>query len=526
MIVEIIIFIITFIIAYFCYKHKCLHWMYDKKGIKYVPGIPIFGNTYNTVFVKEHFFHDIDVTYRAFPDEKYVGFIEGTDPVILIRDPEIIRNTTVKDFDHFVDHKAFFSEDSEPLFGGSLIQMKGEKWRDMRTTLSPAFTASKMRLMINFMFETSNNVIDELKDRVSKQEDIHVDDLIRRYTNDVIASAGFGLQVNSVKEKDNEFFLMGRDLFVFSFYQRVLFFLYTLIPWIFKVLDIKLFPEKTMNFFKNIVRSTIEHRTTHNVYRPDMIQLLMEASNDELKTKDTDGNGSVGFATTEEAFKPKGNARKWTEEELIGQVFIFFIAGFESSAGALTTTIHELALNPEVEEKLYQECKQFRDSGNSLTYDNVAQLKYLDCVINENMRKWAAAIIMDRTCTKAYELPPPREGAKPVKLKPGDVIYNMVNSIHMDEKYFPNPEVFDPERFSDENKHKIKPFTFMPFGMGPRNCIASRFALLELKVLLYNLVVNFKIKKSKKTLDPIVLNPADFNIKVLGGSYVKMEPRE
>nr|QZP43534.1 cytochrome P450 monooxygenase CYP9G51 [Ephestia elutella] len=527
MILEIIISVITFVFAYVYYKFKSTHWMFEKKGIKYLPGVPLFGNAYEIFLTKKQFFYVIDEVYRAFPNDKYVGFIEGTDPLILIRDPEIIKNTTVKDFDHFVDHKEFFSEDAEPLFGGSLLQMKGERWRDMRTTLSPAFTASKMRLMIPFMFEATKNVIDNLKERVSKEDDIDVDDLIRRYTNDVIASAGFGLQVNSVKEKDNEFFLMGRDLFVFNTYQRILFFLMTQMPWLFKVFKLKIFPDKTMNFFRNIVRSTIEHRKTNNVCRPDMIQLLMEASKGELKSKDADDDsGSVGFATTQEALKPRGNAREWTEEELIGQVFIFFVAGFESSAGALTTTIHELALNPEVEEKLYQECKQFRDSEKTLTFENVGQLKYLDCVINENMRKWAAAIIMDRTCTKAYELPPPREGAKPVTLKPGDVIYNMVNCIHMDEKYFPNPEVFDPERFSDENKHKIKPFTFMPFGMGPRNCIGSRFALLELKVLLYSLVVNFKIKKSKRTLDPIVLNPKDFNIKVNGGTYVKMEPRQ
>uniref|UniRef100_A0A1E1W0F1 unspecific monooxygenase n=2 Tax=Pectinophora gossypiella TaxID=13191 RepID=A0A1E1W0F1_PECGO len=102
----------------------------------------------------------------------------------------------------------------------------------------------------------------------------------------------------------------------------------------------------------------------------------------------------------------------------------------------------------------------------------------------------------------------------------------MVNTIHMDPEYFPEPEKFDPDRFSDENKHNIKPFTFMPFGMGPRNCIGSRFALLELKVLLYSIVLNFKILKGPKTSDPIKLEAADFNIRAVGGTFVRLQERK
>ena len=59
----------------------------------------------------------------------------------------------------------------------------------------------------------------------------------------------------------------------------------------------------------------------------------------------------------------------------------------------------------------------------------------------------------------------------------------MVNSIHMDPLYHPDPEKFDPERFSDENKHNIKPFTFMPFGMGPRICIGKLISNVILDII-------------------------------------------
>ncbi|OWR46229.1 cytochrome P450 9G3 [Danaus plexippus plexippus] len=144
---------------------------------------------------------------------------------------------------------------------------------------------------------------------------------------------------------------------------------------------------------------------------------------------------------------------------------------------------------------------------------------------SETSRKWSAALIMDRACTIPYELPPPREGLKPVQLQPGDVVYNMVNCIHMDPIYHPSPEKFEPERFSDENKHKIKPFTYMPFGMGPRICIGIRFAQLEIKILIFELLLNFKIVKCPKTMDPVVLKPDTFNILPKDDSIVRFVPR-
>ncbi|XP_059051536.1 probable cytochrome P450 9f2 [Achroia grisella] len=521
MIAEIIIFIVTTVFFYILYVHKKIHYFFKERDVKFLPGVPMFGNMYQSTVGKKHYLEDLAAVYTAFPDEKYVGLIEGGSPIIIIRDPELIKTITVKDFDHFVNHKQFFDPDVDPLFGGSIIMMKDDKWRDMRVTLSPAFTGSKMRLMMNFMTEVSHNIIDYLKEHIS--EEIHVDDLVRRYTLDVIGSAGFGIQVNSVRDKDNEFFKIGMNLFTFDFHQKLALFMSAQFPKLGKKLGITVFPPRVMNFFKNTITETISYRKNNNVVRPDMIQLLMEASKGTL----TDSNPEkedVGFATTEEALKQKGVTREWTEDEIIGQVFIFFAAGFESSAAAITLCIHELALNEEVQEKLYKEIQQHQAS-NTLSYENVNQLKYLDCVVNETLRKWTAAIFMDRMCNKPYELPPPREGGKPYRLNPGDVVYNMVNVIHMDDKYHPNAQQFNPDRFSDENKHKIVPFTFMPFGMGPRNCIASRFALLEVKVFLYDLVLNFKIAKSQKTADPIRLHNLDFNIKATGGSYVKFELR-
>lgn len=378
--------------------------------------------------------------------------------------------------------------------------------------------------MVPFMVEISNNIVEYLKDH--KSEDIDVYDLMQRYTNDVIASAGFGLQVNSLIDKDNAFYKCGQTLFNFSLSQRIGLLIHAQFPDLVKKIGFRIVPAATENFFRDIVATTIDYRIRNNVERPDMIQLLMETSRGTLHGSDDENNRDLGFGIEDHTLTPNDARKKWSDNELAAQVFIFFVAGFETTANALTICIHELALNFHIQEKLYEELRAYNEIKGGFQYDSINELKYLDCVINEASRKWSAALAIDRICTKSYDLPPPRDGGKPYRVNPGDLVYGAVNSIHMDPNYFPNPDIFDPERFSDGNKHKIKSGTFIPFGIGPRNCIGGRFATLEIKVLMYHIVHKFKILKCEKTTDPIRLQPLDFNMKALGGTWVKFEPRE
>lgn len=110
-------------------------------------------------------------------------------------------------------------------------------------------------------------------------------------------------------------------------------------------------------------------------------------------------------------------------------MFLFFAGGFETTASAIAMSIHEMAINPDVEDKLYQEIKNFNEK-NELTFENINDLKYLDCVVNETLRKWSPAILMDRICTKTYELPPPREGGKPCVVSKGLIFIVLLNNDH------------------------------------------------------------------------------------------------
>lgn len=142
------------------------------------------------------------------------------------------------------------------------------------------------------------------------------------------------------------------------------------------------------------------------------------------------------------------------------------------------------------------------------------KFKYiLNIFFTESLRKWPNFPFVDRECTKPYVIRPSTPEEKPIQIEKGTIIWIPVYGFHCDPKYYPDPQKFIPERFSDENKHDIKPGTYLPFGVGPRNCIGSRFALLECKILFYNLLLNFELVPIKRTQIPLKLSKQSFNLR-------------
>ncbi len=96
---------------------------------------------------------------------------------------------------------------------------------------------------------------------------------------------------------------------------------------------------------------------------------------------------------------------------------------------------------------------------------------------------------------------------KNVPFKKGAAVFVPVYAMHHDEKYWPEPEAFKPERFLPENKESITPFTYMPFGDGPRNCVAMRFAYMEMKTVLVRVLQKYRLVRGPETSVPIKVKP-------------------
>ncbi|KAJ8728452.1 hypothetical protein PYW08_016837 [Mythimna loreyi] len=521
--------LVAVLVLYF----RQIYSRFSRYGVKHFTPIPFFGNMAKLVFRVEHFTESLGNLYNKFPEEKFVGRFEFLNELVMIRDIELVKKIGVKDFEHFLDHRTFFS-DSDTFFSRNLFTLKGQEWKDMRSSLSPAFTSSKMRLMVPFMVEVGDQMISSLKKKIKESKtgyiDVECKDLTTRYANDVIASCAFGLKVDSHNDVENEFYAMGKVSSTFTFRQMLMFFVIANAPKLAKALKLDVLSDAAKQFFRKLVLETMVDRETRNIIRPDMIHLLMESKKGKLTHEDIKSNDdAAGFATVEEsAVGQKQVNRVWSDDDLIAQAVLFFVAGFETVSSGMSFLLYELALNPDIQERLAQEIKATdAKNGGKFDFNSIQNMPYMDMVVSESLRLWPPGFNLDRICTKDYNLGKPNEKAeKDFIIRKGSPIMIPVFAIHRDPQYYANPEKFDPERFSDENKHKIQPFTYMPFGVGPRNCIGSRFALCEIKVMVYQILQHMEISPCEKTTIPAKLDNETFNIRLLGGHWLRFKARK
>jgi cytochrome P450 family 9 len=237
-----------------------------------------------------------------------------------------------------------------------------------------------------------------------------------------------------------------------------------------------------------------------------------------------------------------------TDEDVTAQALVFFFAGFDSVSSLMCFMSYELALHPDIQDRLRQEIDRTASelSNNELTYDAVKSMKYLEMVVSgelkiwsieqyldicylyllETLRKWPITPFVNRVCTIPYTVEPKEPHEQPISFKKDAIVMLPIYGLHHDPKYFPDPERFDPERFNETNKPKITPYTFVPFGAGPRKCIGYRFALLEIKVLFFYLLSKFEVVPTEKTQIPVKLSKKSLNMTPEEGLWVELKRRE
>lgn len=398
----------------------------------------------------------------------------GWSPRYFVRDLDLINQITIKDFDCFPDHTPYVTDDVHELLSKSLVNLTGQKWRDMRATLSPAFTGSKMRHMFELVAECAEDIAEYFKKQVKPEAPIDCDvkDAFVRCTVNIIASCAFGIRIDCLEDPNNEFYLASQQLGFTSGMSLIKYLFVAALPKFSKWMGIDLFDKRACDFFCSIVKENMEARQRNNIERPDLIHLLMQVRSGRNIEQSSDEENDAFAAVEESDIGKSAVKRRWTDREIMAQCFLFFMAGSDSSANLMTFISYELALNPDVQEKLLEEVRGTHETlnGKRIDYDTLQGMKYMDQVVSETLRLWPQGVLLDRICVRDYDVPG-SEGR--LQIKQGQTINLSPYLLHTDPKSFADPDKFDPERFSEENRAAIKPGTYIPFGAGPRNCIGN-----------------------------------------------------
>ncbi|XP_968751.1 cytochrome P450 6a2 [Tribolium castaneum] len=459
------LFISLSIVSWYLYYIHCFNYWKKKQVPTHPPQFPA-GNILKPVLGRENLFISVENYYKEFKRKgyKHAGLYFLNGPVYLPIDPEIVKSILTTDFDHFIDRGVFVDEQNFPL-SAHLFSIKGSKWRSLRTKLSPTFSSGKLKTMYEIFMKMTQNFIETLEPKAGRKEDINIKYIAANFTADIIFSTAFGLEGNTLQYPDSKLGNLAKNLFNPSTWIVIKSLALEGLQNPGSILRAFISNKSIEEFFVDLVKKTVKHRDENKVVRKDFLSLLLEI-------RDREG---LSF------------------NEIVAQCFLFFLAGFETSSQTISYTIHSLAYNQDVQDKLRKEIVDNLGSDfTKYTYDDVLKLPYLDKVFNETLRLYPVLGFLNRICVKPYKVP-----GTDVVLDVGTPVLISTLGLQRDPEYFPNPFKFDPERFSEDNSQV--PFTFMPFGEGPRFCIGMRYGKLQTKLGIASLVSQFRFKPSPET---------------------------
>ncbi|KAF2900952.1 hypothetical protein ILUMI_05233 [Ignelater luminosus] len=500
------------LIIYVFLKRRFTYWA--NKGVECLPPTIPFGNAKDLLFRRSTFGELFKEAYKKFKSEglKCFGFYLLYNPVFVIIDPELIKTVMTKDFQHFTDHGVFVDEEREPLTG-HLFALEGLKWKNLRAKLTPTFTSGKMKMMFYTLVDCSKGLIEVVDNTINAGKALDIKDVVARYTTDVIGTCAFGLDCNSLKNPDSEFRKYGKTIFETSVKQLIARTLATTCPTLLRVFNLTFLNRESSEFFLKIIKETVNYRENNNISRKDFMHLLIQLKNN-VKVKDEEHVESL--IQLDESTEV---GKSLTINQLSAQAFVFFFAGFETSSTALTFCLYELVANREIQEKLRNEINTVLGKHNGeITYDGIMEMTYMDKCIQETLRKYPPIPLIFRKCTRMYKVPD-----SGIIVDKGIRTFIPIYDIQHDPEYYPDPEKFDPERFSAENKADRHPFVWLPFGEGPRACIGLRFGLMQTKAALTCLLKNYKFTLNSKTHVPLKMSPKSAVLAAEGDIWLNAE---
>ncbi|GLH16470.1 Cytochrome P450 6j1 [Gryllus bimaculatus] len=510
---------LTICIAVIPLIYLYLTWNYNywkKRNVAFVKPQLIFGN-YKEVFLQKRTVSEVmEDIYKKLDGKPFVGFWRFRTPGILVRDPEMVKTVLMKDFHSFEDNAIIVDPKMDPLLAKNPFFVSGEKWKNMRSVLSPSFTSGKLKPLLPLMEGVCEELLEYLRATAptSAPDGIEASLTAFKYTVEMVARCALGIKGNNFTDSEGHLRTMVRRIIAPGFWKNIEFMIMNFLPSMGSFLHLSWMPRDVDLFFTKIVTDVMDYRKKNNVIRPDYLQYLINMSKKENGVAD-----ALGHAVT------------------------FMTEGSETSSITLGFAWYELARHPDVQAAVRRETPGPVTLGvhamgfvtlGPLTVDlvppgpvclgPVGRGRESDARVAETLRLHAPLMAMEKTCTRATEL----RGADGVacRVEPGTLVVIPVRALHHDPAFYPEPLRFDPGRWAPGSRERLVKYTYLPFGEGPRICLGMRFAQLQVKLALAYVVEKFDIKMTPKTPNPVVQDPTYFLTCAKGGLWLRFEERK
>ncbi|RXG72097.1 cytochrome P450 9e2 [Armadillidium vulgare] len=352
-----LVFIFTLLFAYNWQKQQ----FWKSKGVHTPSFLPFLGHLH--ILWKSCRWETIDKSYQSFRHHGLYGMYSFWTPELYVFDPEILRLVLVKDSDHFIDRRDIKLTSKEKFFKEMLTMVKGEKWKALRSVMTPTFTSGKIKSMFPLIGDKVNELVTECEEEMRKHSFVDMKSMFSYYTTDVIGTCAFGIDANCLKSKDaSQFIVSANYLSNLDFKRLVKFAFVMLLPRFSEAIGLSL-ANKHMDFFKNVVEETVDLRIKSGQKRGDFLDILLDAL---------------------EESKMQGESSKYpmTMNTITAESILFLLAGFDTTSNTLSFLIYLLAANKDAQRILREELQEIIEKDGEFNYQNIMEARYLDACLS------------------------------------------------------------------------------------------------------------------------------------------------
>ncbi|CAH1103827.1 unnamed protein product [Psylliodes chrysocephalus] len=518
------------------------YWFHSQRYVKLgnqLPGpstIPILGNAHMVLGLSASGIFDLVVRVYHELNCEVARLWLGPRLIVGIgnaEDAEVILGSNVH-LEKSPDYKLF-----KPWLGDGLLISKGEKWKSHRKMIAPTFHSSILKSFMPVFNKNANNLVKQFKNHEGNIFDCH--DYLSSATVDTLLETAMG--VNKTNEENTgydyamavmrmcnilhlrhlKFWL--RPDFIFnltkmsSLQVSLLEIIHDLTKKVIKRKkedyfdraakgESSLYTEAVKTKFDETKGHIIENSIMNNYIRDDLDE------NDENDVGEKKRLAFLDFLI--EASQTRGN--NLSDEEIKEEVNTIMFEGHDTTAAASSFVLCLLGIHKDIQKKVYEELKQiFQDNmDRSVTFNDTTQMKYLERVILETLRLYPPVPVIARKVNEDVKLV-----SGDYTIPKGTTVIIAQLLIHRNERYWKNPETFNPDNFLPENCQERPYYAYVPFSAGSRSCVGRKYAMLKLKVLLAGIIRKFEIISLDKEADfklqgDIILKREEgFKIKVI-----------
>nr|UYU26122.1 cytochrome P450 6BQ22 [Propylea japonica] len=261
------------------------------RGVLTPPISYVWGNYREIALQKKCFSEQLHEFYDYFKSKgvPHGGVYTFTSPVYIPVDIDIVKSILQTDFDHFAERGIYTNQEDDPL-SANLFTLDEHKWKPLRTQFSPAFSSAKLRMMYDLLVQCATDLEVELDKFDGKSLDMK--ELIGRYTINVIGSSAFGVECNCFKEPNNDFRKNGSSFFHHTTLETLKVVLTDFAPNLMKKFHVIISKPSAIEFFKHLVKDTMDYREKNNIIRKDFMHLLIQLKNSG-KVAETEEAGNM-----------------------------------------------------------------------------------------------------------------------------------------------------------------------------------------------------------------------------------------